>query len=72
MLYNVGTQWKLLYEEIDGIIIDNFVSFTPSSFMELVELKQEISYPKIEIQIMNAYYSLNVTLDTSVSDNTAN
>ena len=72
MLYNVGTQWKLLYEEIDGIIIDNFVSFTPSSFMELVELKQEISYPKIEIQIMNAYYSLNATLDTSVSDNTAN
>lgn len=45
LIYSAEGKWKLLYQQIDGILIDNFVSLQPNTYYELIELTKEFRYP---------------------------
>jgi hypothetical protein len=45
LVYNSNSQWKLLYETINGILIDAFIDMTPISQYELIQLTKTIIYP---------------------------
>lgn len=56
LIYSANGQWKLLYQEIDGILIDNFVSLQLNTYYELIELTNDITYPQVLMTIKNPYY----------------
>ena len=67
MLYNIyysNNQWKLIYQKINGILIDSFIEMIPQVNYELIEMTRSITYPVITMAINNPYYSLAMTIET--------
>jgi hypothetical protein len=46
-LYYANNQLKLLYEQIDGTLIDAFIKPTPSATYELIELSRHLVFPTV-------------------------
>lgn len=65
LIYQANSYYKILYEQISGILIDNFIEMQPNSYYELIELTKQVVYPSINMTIQNPYYNLALTVLTS-------
>jgi hypothetical protein len=65
LIYSAEGEWKLLYEQIAGILIDSFIAVQPSTYYELIELTKDITYPLVLMTIQNPYYELMLTIETA-------
>jgi hypothetical protein len=65
LIYSANGEWKLLYQQIDGILIDNFVSLQPNTYYELIELTKDVIYPQVLMTIKNPYYVVGMTIETA-------
>jgi hypothetical protein len=36
IVYHANGQWKILYEQINGILIDSFIQMQPNTYYELI------------------------------------
>lgn len=60
-------QIKLIYQQIDGILADNYVFLTPSLGITLSPLTTNLNYPTLSFTIENDCYSLNYLIKTKPS-----
>jgi hypothetical protein len=51
LLYSAGGQLKIVYETIDGILVDNFVDASPITNYVLLELTKQVVYPVVKMVI---------------------
>lgn len=65
LLYkNEKNQIKLVYQQIDGILADNYVYLCPSLQITLSPLTTDLNFPTLQLSIENDIYSLNYVIET--------
>jgi len=65
LLYqNDKDQIKLVYQQIDGILADNYVYLQPSLQVTLSPLTTNIYYPTLSFFIYNDCYEINYLITT--------
>lgn len=65
LLYvNDKNQIKLVYQQIDGILADNYVYIQPSLQVTLSPLTTNIIYPMLQFNIENDCYDLGYMIMT--------
>lgn len=62
LLYTANGQQKILYETIDGIMLDNFLDPFPVTEYTLLELTKQVIYPVVKMIIENPYYKLTIAI----------
>ena len=62
LLYSANGQQKILYETIDGIMLDNFLNPSPITDYALLKLTKQVVYPVVKMVIENPYYKLTIAI----------
>ena len=58
IIYNINEQKKLIYSEVNGILVDNFLRLQPTLKIEYTPLTSIIKFPEIIAQIKNPFNCL--------------
>lgn len=65
MLYkNEKQQIKLVYQQIDGILADNYVTLSPSLQITLSPLTTNLNFPTLTFSVENDFNSLTYVIFT--------
>ena len=65
LLYrNEKNQIKLVYQQIDGILADNYVSLQPSVSITLSPLTTDTNFPTLYFSVSNDFNELNYAITT--------